>query len=118
GQQQATYRPATPTAAERAPIDRHQVDEQEVYRLDEALRTDQAVLEHDREAYRTALEAHQQAAELGRAYRRSEARLEADQRALSNARMKAEASAPAAASAERAIAGRAEHRNTHLRRNV
>jgi len=118
GQQQATYRPAAPTAPERAAIDRHQVDQQEVYRLDEAVRTDEAVLTHDREAYRTALEAHQPAAELGRAYRRSEARLEADQRALSNARAKAGASAPAAASAERAISARTEHRDTHRRRNV
>jgi len=118
GQQQETYRPATPTAVEQAAVERHQTDSTAVYRLDGVVRTDEAVLEHDREAYRTALEAHQPAVELGRAYRVSEAKLEADQRALSKARAAAAASAPAAASAERAISARAEHRNTHARRNA
>jgi hypothetical protein len=118
GQQQERYIPATPTAAERAAIDRHQTDLRAVYELQERMRTDDAALEHDREAYRTALEAHQPAATLGRAYRASEARLAADQRELNNAQAEATASAPAAASAERAISARSEHHNKHTRRNV
>src|SRR5436190_8003462 len=118
GQQQDQYVPATPTPAEQAALSRHGSDEQAVFRLESNVRTDEAMLEHDRESYRSALEAHQPAARLGQAYRRSDARLRIDQRALSTARVRAAGSAPAAAAASRAVADRSEHRTNHARRNA
>jgi hypothetical protein len=118
GQQQDRYAAPAATAQERVALDHNRTDTTKVSRLEGAVRNDEAVLEHNREAYRTALDAKQPAAQLGRAYHRSEATLAADQRALSEARVAAAASAPAAQRAERAMSARAEHRDTHLRRNV
>jgi hypothetical protein len=118
GHQPYDYVPATPTAAEQAALSRHAADQQAVFRLESTVRTDEAILEHDREAYRTALEAHQPAARLGKAYRLSEARLVRDQRALSDARVRAAGSAPAADAATRAVSDRSAHKTNHARRNA
>src|SRR5438477_9193640 len=64
GQQQERYVPATPTAQEQIALDRHRRDLQSVYSLESAVGQDETVLEHDREAYRTALEAKQPTAAL------------------------------------------------------
>jgi hypothetical protein len=118
GHQQERYVPPAATAQEQVALDRHRTNTTEVFRLEGAVRNDEALLEHNREAYRTALDAKQPAAELGRVYHRSEATLAADQRALSAARVAAAGSAPAAGRAQRAISARAENRNLHTRRNA
>src|SRR5207244_11453435 len=66
GQQQDRYVPATPTAHERAALDRHEADQREVFRLQDVTARDESQLVHDREAHRTALEATQPAAGLAR----------------------------------------------------
>jgi len=118
GQQQDRYVPATPTAQERAALDRHQADQNEVFRLQGTVARDEAQLVHDREAYRTALEAKQPAAGLAQSYRLSETTLASDERALQHTRETASESAPAAARAARDLSARTEHTNEHARRNA
>ena len=118
GQQQDRYVPAVATAQEQVALDRHQADENEVFQLQNAVARDESRLVHDREAYRTALEAKQPAATLAQAYHLSEATLASDERALQRARTTAGASAPAAARASRDVSARTEHRDRHARRNA
>ena len=118
GQQQDRYIPAAATAQEHIALDRHQADENKVFQLQNTVARDESQLVHDREAYRTALEAKQPAAGLAQAYHLSETRLASDERALQSARTTAAASAPAAARASQDISARTEHLDKHARRNA
>ena len=116
GQQGDRYIPAAATAQEQVALDRHQADENKVFQLQNAVARDESRLVHDREAYRTALEAKQPAAGLRQAYHLSETTLASDERALQSARTTA--AAPAAARASRDVSARTEHRDKHARRNA
>jgi hypothetical protein len=106
------------TPAERAAISANEQARQRLFRAQASVQRTRNALEISREAYRTAIEAHQPTAKLGARYRRDNDRFEAAQAEEQRARAQVERKAPAARSAEERAADAASAKSEHDNRNT
>ena len=106
------------TPAERAAISAHDAAQQQLYAAQNAVARTQNQLELSREAYRTALEAHQPSAKLAASYHADSARFHAAQAAERTAAAAVRQTAPAANAAQHRASTAAEARSNHDARNT
>jgi hypothetical protein len=109
-----SYAPPSYTRAERIAISQNDAAQNRLFAAQERVVNEQSQLELAREAYRTAIEAHQPSAALGARYRRETTQFNAAQAAVRRARAEVRAT-DAAASAARDRAAREQRR--HVDRN-
>src|SRR6185295_11624735 len=96
------------TPAEQAAISKYDAAQQRLYSTRAAVGRAQNELELSREAYRTAIEAHQPSAKLGASYHTDTARFRAAQAAERSASAALRLAAPAATAAQRRASAAAE----------
>jgi len=106
------------TPAETAAIQDNENARQRLFAAQENVRHRRSALELSREAYRTAIEAHQPTAKLGARYRRDTDRFEAAQAEEQHARAEVDRTAPAARAAEERAAEAASTKSEHDNRNT
>ena len=106
------------TPAEQAAISTYDAAQQRLYVSRSAVGRAQNRLVLSREAYRTAIEAHQPSAKLGARYRADSRRLEAAQAAERAASSAVRRTAPAARAAQDREAAAADARSSHDARNT
>lgn len=101
------------TRAEQAAIAADEAARQRLFTVEARVRSARNDLEISREAYRTAIEAHQPTAKLATRYRRDTQRFEAAQAEQRRARAEVERTAPAARAAEERASAAARAKGAH-----
>lgn len=106
------------TPAEKSAISTYDAAQQRLYSTRTAVGRTQNQLELSREAYRTAIEAHEPSSKLGARYRADSARFRAAQAARRSASAAVRRAAPAATAAQDRASAAAEARSNHDARNT
>ena len=106
------------TAAEKSAISTYDAAQRRLYAAQTAVGRAQNELELSREAYRTAIEAHQPSAKLGARYHADSARFRAAQAKRRSASADVQRAAPAAEAAEHRASAAAEARSNRDARNT
>jgi 4-amino-4-deoxy-L-arabinose transferase-like glycosyltransferase len=106
------------TPAEKAAISADESARQRLFRAQANVQSARSALEISREAYRTAIEAHQPTAALGSRYRRDTGRFDAAQKEERLARSQVATTAPAARAAEQRASAAASAKSEHDARNT